>query len=363
MAREYKLFINAQPGFYQGTRRKFHMYYAIPDAGIQKDTGILLLIAGYGGGAASHVYQKMRKLFADTYNMITLQCDYFGSRFMKGDEHLPVTEEILRHSLTEEEFQQMLEEPQRKMEILQGKTLEGYIDLKESPSLYNEMGILQAMDHLVALHKLQSLLKEGGAVCDTGNIWLYGQSHGGYLAYLCNALEPELFSGLIDNSAYLFPYYMDADREMYGESQVFSIRKLYHFLAGDIVDDRRVYDLSYWYDSFANRCRILSFHGKEDTMIPFGQKQAFMGKIPYTELVMVDEEMADGSIFSSCRHGLDADFIKLFACSYERLRAWEVPLGQGRWMERSFETEAFAYELSLQGDYPKLLRKGIPGEH
>lgn len=362
MAQEYKLFINAQPGFYQGTRRKFHMYYAIPDAGIQNNTGILLLVAGYGGGTSAHVYQKMRKLFADTYNMITLQCDYFGSQFMKGNEHLPITEEVLRYSLSEEEFQQMLEEPQRRMEILQGKTLEGYVDLKESLAVYNEMGLIQAMDHLVALHKLQSLLKEQGAGYDAENILLYGQSHGGYLSYLCNALEPGLFSGLIDNSAYLFPYYMDIDREMFGESQIFSLRKLYHFLVRDIVDDRRVYDLSYWYDSFDNQCRILSFHGKGDTMIPVERKQDFIENIPYTELVMVDEEKADGNLFSSCQHGLDADFIKLFAYSYERLKNWEVPIKQGRWVERSFETEVFSYELSLEGEYPKLLRQAKESE-
>ena len=57
----------------------------------------------------------MRDVFADTYNAITIQCDYFGYYYVNHD-------------------------------LLTQKTLP-----PESESYYNEMGPIQAMDHLRAI--------------------------------------------------------------------------------------------------------------------------------------------------------------------------------------------------------------------
>ena len=87
MAKEYEVQINGQPTWYSDQVRRFKMYFAEPENQVNRDTGILLLIAGYGGNANSHVYQKMRRKFADMYNFVTLQCDYLGWQFMQDDQH------------------------------------------------------------------------------------------------------------------------------------------------------------------------------------------------------------------------------------------------------------------------------------
>ena len=50
-----------------------------PDC-VNENTGMLVLIPGYGGNIDSHVFRKMREVFAEQYNFITVQCDYFGNR-------------------------------------------------------------------------------------------------------------------------------------------------------------------------------------------------------------------------------------------------------------------------------------------
>lgn len=62
--------------------RKLRVDYTVPDE-INDETGVLLLIAGYGGNIDSNVYKKMRNLFSENYNLIVLQCSYFGSEFMQ----------------------------------------------------------------------------------------------------------------------------------------------------------------------------------------------------------------------------------------------------------------------------------------
>lgn len=42
----------------------------------------LLLIAGFGASANSKAYKKMREKFSDVYNLVTIQCDYFGCEFI-----------------------------------------------------------------------------------------------------------------------------------------------------------------------------------------------------------------------------------------------------------------------------------------
>ena len=90
MAQEHSLDINTHENIYKdisssgyGYNRKAAVYFSLPDKGVNSDTGLLLLIAGFSGEANSNVHKKMRNYFADKYNLITVQCDYFGYQFMQ----------------------------------------------------------------------------------------------------------------------------------------------------------------------------------------------------------------------------------------------------------------------------------------
>lgn len=52
------------------------------------EISIFLFILGYEGNANSNAYKKMRYEFAHKYNLITIQCAYFGFEFMQESKNL-----------------------------------------------------------------------------------------------------------------------------------------------------------------------------------------------------------------------------------------------------------------------------------
>lgn len=308
MAREYELTILGQPTRYSTKERKFKMYFAEPTEGTDAFTGIFLFIAGYGGHAMSSVYQKMRRTLADQYNCITLQCDYLGYQYMQNDHHLPVTETMLRGALSPREYRMLESNYEENKDLLIGKVLSDYISLQETADDFNEMGLWQAMDNLMAVKVLLDVLLENGIHVCRYRMFIFGQSHGAYLAYLCNFLAPGLFTGIIENSAYLFPYFLNQDREVTKVGSVLTLRKIYHYLIADQDIDADSYDLRKLYQSFQNQSRIISYHGAEDAMIPILEKKEFLSQIQGVSLHIVAEEDIDGKMFRSAGHSLEADF-------------------------------------------------------
>ena len=71
---------------------------------------------------------------------------------------------------------------------------------------FNDMGIMQALDNISAIVTVIEIIKDNGYKFDESKIIIYGHSHGAYLGYLCNAFAPNLFSMIIDNSAWLFQH-------------------------------------------------------------------------------------------------------------------------------------------------------------
>lgn len=361
MAKEYQLEIYGQPTPYSSKNRSLRMCFCEPENGANEQTDIVLLIAGYGGNTDSKVYQKMRRQFADQYNLITLQCDYLGNEFMSGNHHVPMTESILRSALSPQELRMLSKDLEKNREIIQGKHFIGYVNLQESDDAYNEMGLRQAMDQLMAVKVLADIMKENGFDFTVKKLTIYGFSHGAYLGYLCNFLAPELFDGLIDNSAYLVPHYLFCDRKLEMGGDFFSLDKAYHYLVSDWIEeswfDLESYDLSYLYERFVNRAEILSYHGMEDDMILLKDKREFLEKIQNAQLKVILPEEVDGEIFGSCKHGLNADFIKLFDKAYTLLKTkpdWQKLKEKHPFANRNFHTEKYFYEVNWDQHIPLL---------
>ncbi len=361
MAKEYELEINGQPTRYSDASRTMKMYFAEPDQGAGDHTGILLLIAGYGGHARSHVYQKMRKTFADRYDLIVVQCDYLGYRYMQNDQHLTVTEDMLRQVLTPDEIRILAKDYANHQDLLAGKTLSGYISLQECAEDYNEMGLIQAMDNLMAVTVLMDIVQENGIPICCDRCYIYGQSHGAYLAYLCNYLVPGLFTGIIDNSAYVFPYFLEHDREVTCVGEFFSLQKIYHYRLADQKVDRESYDLRCLYADFQNRARIVVYHGAEDEMIPLQEKVGFLNQIDHVILHVISDREVDGVIFRSTGHSLEADLLKVFAMALEELESMSIPVKDDSEIKRNktFQTKQCRYEIHWETGVPVLYCEGF----
>lgn len=91
MAHTESITIPAHHNVYNGaTGRELRIDFSIPSEGVNEKTGLLLFVPGFGGNIDSKVYTKMRDLFADRYNFVTIQCSYFGDQFMQGADNFTV---------------------------------------------------------------------------------------------------------------------------------------------------------------------------------------------------------------------------------------------------------------------------------
>ena len=144
--------------------REIRTEMVFPDC-VNENTGMLVLIPGYGGNIDSHVFRKMREVFAEQYNFITVQCDYFGNRFMDSNE----PEEMrliadMKNIVNAEIYYRM----------------NGF----ESEDEFNDMGLMQALDIVsTTICAIYEIINKG-YVFNTNRIVLFGTSHGSYLAHL-----------------------------------------------------------------------------------------------------------------------------------------------------------------------------------
>jgi Protein of unknown function (DUF2920) len=320
MSKDYQLSWPAHPNVYQDkSSRELTLYFSEPEQGVNKDTGILLLIPGFGGTAHSNVYKKMRSTFADTYNLVTVQCDYFGQEFMQGSSSATM-------NFSKEDIQQIFTSAEMEEIYSKGFNVNKFIDigsrydinvhvkeaLKESPDNFNDMGIMQAIDNLTAVYYIMEILKDNNLTFNTKKIILFGQSHGAYLSYLCNALAPNLFSLLIDNSAWLFPTYLNSSRYLTHNFGKMTLTIEFDYLAKKLNFDKEFLSLPTLYRYFDNKCKIECFHGIADNLISHIDKREFCNGIENCEYHEISDSKLDGLMFKSAGHGLDADFLKLF---------------------------------------------------
>jgi len=335
LATSYEIETFSQSSFYdykenhKMDNRKLKVYFSIPQNGINSDTGIMLLISGFGGKAVSSVYKKMRYEFSDEYNLVTIQCNYFGYEFMQMPEktYVPdINEKEIKNILSYDEvtkaykngafnFNSFLDVAKNhKININVKADLSG-----ESISNFNDMGLLQAIDNITCVLSVMNILYDNDLDFNSKKVIIYGHSHGAYLAYLCNALAPTLFSLIIDNSAWLKPVYLSDDicRTVTQKIGKLTLTTFFDYLAKRIIKDTEILSLSYLYSKFENKCNIISYHGANDNLISCREKSYFCNGIDNCIYNEISEEKIDNIVFKSTNHGLSADFLKLFDFTME----------------------------------------------
>lgn len=373
MARSYTLSIPAHDSIYTnkltasiGYNRKVNIYYSLPDKKTNKETGILIFIAGFGGNANSNVYKQMRQEFADAYNLVTIQCDYFGYEFMQSNSALMFSKNHLYSYLEEEELNLFFQNSQFSIEKLTNYSkraldISAIADLsKENSSYFNDMGFMQAIDNINAILYVLNHLYENELLFNSKKIIAFGPSHGAYLAYLCNALSPKLFSLIIDNSAWVYPQYLKHPRMFFFNIGIHQIIQEYSYYATKmsnnpsfkVISDRNILDLNYLYNNFKNECKIISYHGIDDTLITAKDKRSFCSNIincTYNEITTTND------IFKSCTHGLDADFKKLFASVIDNLNFTFDKSEELDFVEEVlFKTDKAQYMIDYKNIFPKI---------
>ena len=296
MANVFSEEINAHKSIYSksGLMRRLNVKYSMPERGVNSETGVLVIVPGYGGNIDSNVYRHIREDFPDLYNCIVIQCAYFGSEYMQV-----VSEEIINRV---------------KDEVMESNSqLQCVVPMHETEDNMNDMGIMQAIDVITAtLHVLFNLQED----INTNKIIIFGTSHGAYIAHLANILCPGLYKYLLDISGYIKPFYIDKPR-LYRQGIVSEEDTKFCYFVFDYLIHREpnlrfkenLYDLKYLYGMVDNKCRILCYQGIEDWMVDYEEKQQFMESISYSSFTLVTKEDIDGAVFKNPNHGLGLDYI------------------------------------------------------
>lgn len=346
MSKEYELEIWGQPSLYKHKERKFKIFFSEPENGVNEETGILLLISGYGENPNSNVYKKCRNTFADKYNLVTLQCEYFGCEFMQSMKIMNADD--LQKYIPYAELEDIFANKNHVYEKIVN------IPLNEALENMNDMGPLQAIDNITATISPIEILKSNNLKFNKNKIIIYGFSHGAYLAHLCNLFSPSLFSTIIDNSGYVYPAYLEKNltRTLYMTIDKFTTIKLhYRYIITDIVFDKQLYNLNILYNQLKNKCHIISFQGNADNLYDYRKKVNFIKTVDNTTLELITEKEVDGAIFKSNTHGLNADYLKLFEYVYNKynLSNKETSL---KFSNIKYKTDNYTYNI--------IYTKGVP---
>ncbi|MBY0223486.1 MULTISPECIES: DUF2920 family protein [Sporosarcina] len=328
MAGNQSITIPAHPNIYNGsTGRDLRIDFSIPNSGMSDETGILILVPGFGAHIESKVYKKMRDVFADKYNLVTVQCSFFGDEFMQGADNFNLKNgmvEVERH-LNVDGLEALQRNPSDLLNLLSTKSLRLPVMAKlvETNDNFNDMGFMQAIDIVTALETIKTILKENGLPFNERKVIGYGHSHGAHLLHLSNRLAPHLFSYIVDNSAWIEPVYLSANRCLYQQYGSMLLQIEFDYLAKEVVTDKKALSLNTLYDNFNNHAKMIVFQGTNDSLIDYRLKEKVVSKIENSIFVLVDVKDIDNQIFKSNMHGLDADFLNMFEWALEKMGDYE----------------------------------------
>jgi len=334
MAKNYGIMCNGHNSIYiddylqnNYKKRKIQVKFSIPDGGVSEETGILLFIAGFGAQCNSKIYKKMRSDFADKYNLVTIQCDYFGYEYMQAGLEDVTVESIdlirLNISTTNEKAKKIYSNRHINIKeflntnLKYKNTIVVKINSHESIENFNDMGVMQTLDNIVATIKVIKYLQRKNLSFNTNKVIIMGNSHGSYLGYLCNVMSKGLYTHILDNSAWVYPVYCSNPRYLVKArgNSVLVIKHDYKIRnASSSLKGLKIKNL---YDKVENKCKIVVYHGENDELITAKDKYEAIKDIPNVVFNLIRKEDIDNVIFKSTRHGLDADFQKLFGKFYK----------------------------------------------
>lgn len=317
MAENQSIVIGAHPTIYNGyTDRELRIDFSLPSDGMNVQTGILLLVPGFGGNIDSKVYKKMREELADSYNLLTVQCSFFGDQFMQSTEDFSIEnlEAYTRKYLTKKEKDLVAGNTDKMIQRLSAKNfvLPVKAKINETENIFNDMGIMQAIDLITTLEAIKILLKGNDLEFNPNQVIGYGHSHGAYLLHLVNRISPSLFSNIIDNSGWIEPAYLKSNRYLFQKLNEMTLQIEFDYLAKKVVPSTMIFSLDKLYEGFDNQADILTFQGTNDNLIDHYHKQKLFLSIPNTKFMLIDEKDVDGVIYKSNTHGLHADFLEMF---------------------------------------------------
>ena len=324
------------PDFELGVQRSALRYsICAPDTGLDRNTGLIFFIAGYGMETGGDYVESLLPYLANRHNCVAASVRYFGAElaakarlrpmpdfFVKLAERHCVTLSAPRGADIDTIFQQTMGL------LAQNGITALHADCRVAliAEEYNSMGVLPALDHLQVIHRL---MKEHAL--DRRRLYVIGTSYGGYIASLMMKFAPSTLRMVIDNSG--FSSAEDDLSSAMGALRVWvggvAIRAMAlrcwspdptaeNYLSPARREIRSLFDPRHIY---ANTARVYAYHAAGDRVAPLQRKltlrDVYSGRVHY-DLQIIDEASLDGRIFKVLEHGMNASIRGLFDLSYEK---------------------------------------------
>lgn len=354
MSKHKNFRVKAHPSIYKPMNRELELFVDYPDAGVNSDTGILLFIGGYGVIPEGTYFNKFRNYISEKHNCVVVQCNYFGFEQMPNSKEFLNVYHRVKDFLVEHKSKYIIDgkiNQEIRDNLLRSNSQEVFgPNFFEIPQAFDEMGIMQSLDNITAVRAVVELLKKENLEYNENKTIVFGNSHGAYLAYLCNALAPGLFSLVIDSSAYLHPQ-IQSDKRLF-QFKIDEIESVLSWpkLISILGYDSELADLEILYSNIDNHSKIVAFHGVDDKFLPSKNKRIFCEKIDNCHFNEVTEDIVDGKIFKSTAHG-GAHYTRLFS---HVLREFDVKFdgSHGELKDFIHQTSLYDYHINYSSAVP-----------
>lgn len=307
------------PGHYNiytgNFKRDLRIDFCLPENGTNEKTGILLFVPGFSGHIDSKIYIKMRNYFSDKYNLVTVQCNYFGSKYMQTAHNVKLKGDFsnIVHYFNEAELQEIYKDNSKALAFL--RTRDSFIKvhavLDETAEEFADLGFMQAIDIITAVEAIKIVLKENKLEYDTSKIIGSGHSQGAYLLSLANRLVPFLFSEVVDNSGWLRPQFFYRSRFLFDYDMKLRREIEFSYYGKDNLKDLEALNLNNVFKDFKNGAYMHIFLGETDYLVGVEEKKTCYKNFEFIDFEVITPNKVDGEIIKSTNHGLDADFLKL----------------------------------------------------
>lgn len=350
---------------------------AVPQAGVNSETGLFIVIAGYGQSPFEPYFRDMLLPYiAAKSNSVVACMDYFGASVKRPNSFTPhqlFFVELHKHLGVSVEAPAELKINELVDGLLEQLYAQGVRELPPSCRLkinpkeeYHSFGLLPALDHLSLINDLQNRYS-----LDRRKTYVLGTSYGGYVALLMHKFAAERLCMIIDNSGFsevvedLFS--RNARIAQYKGIEFHALEPPFwskepdaeHHMNKAMEMVRDLKETSHMHNSST---RIYSFHSVNDTVAPTQTKNQLADEmVKYCDFrySLIGEANLDGRLFKNLTHGLSASLKGLFERCYSDILCdgKEMLTEVSDCVERRFLCQNQSFEFEMTFDHVRACYK------
>jgi len=325
--------------------RSFNLYCYLPDAGVNEKTGLMGIHTGYCLNPENVFFKKMRKAYAERFNVITFTAAYMGVEASLNRKLIFNSE---RSKITLQDIK-TLTKPDRCIdlshELFLDEKFEGLSDPQKTD--YVDYGFCQSLDIANGLYYLIHNYS-----INTKRIYLLGSSLGSYLSHMVMKFLPKSVKGIIDISGLVG---IEEERIINGRyckafllNYFISMKthSLYEEISQQQIDIRNLIMPEHF---FPSQAKVVMLSGADDIMVPVDKKMQYSKVLSERGidnlLKIIDDSSVDGKLVTHSGHSLGSNILGIFDSLFPQ---FEELFSQNDGM---VEKSGDAYRYKVYGGY------------